>query len=520
MVGLERLRQGGLSLWRAAERPFDAAFGSAFNPLRHLGAIGLMAFWLLAASGIVLYIVLDTSVAGAYRSIRALADAPLGLGVLLRGLHRYSADLLVLAMSLHLLREWLHGHERGFRRFSWLTGVPLIGFVFAAAIGGFWLNWDQLGQFSAIATAEWLDALPLLAAPLARNFLAADAVSDRLFSLFIFVHLGVPLLLLFGLWFHVQRITRAAVWPPRRLALGLVVVLAALALAVPVTSHAPAALSRVPDALRLDWLLLFAHPLADATSNAVVWALVAAGAAALFALPFLPHGARPTVAVVDPANCNGCRRCFADCPYAAITMVPHPNQRIGRSLAVVDADLCAACGICAGACPSSTPFRSAAELVTGIDMPQLSVGALCRRLQRALAAQRDAGRLHPLVLFGCDHGARCSQVQDADTTPISLLCTGQLPPSFVEYALRDGAAGVLVAACREGGCEFRLGERWTVERLAGACTPQFRAQAPRQRVELVFAGAGDEPLVAAALARLRARVRPLMPLAGQGLHHA
>ena len=63
--------------------------------------------------------------------------------------------------------------------------MPLIGFVFVSAIGGFWINWDQLGQFSAIATAEWLDALPLLAAPLARNFLVADAVSDRLFSLFV-----------------------------------------------------------------------------------------------------------------------------------------------------------------------------------------------------------------------------------------------------------------------------------------------------------------------------------------------
>ena len=40
--------------------------------------------------------------------------------------------------------------------------LATIGFVFVAAIGGFWLNWDQLGQFSAIATAEWLDALPLL----------------------------------------------------------------------------------------------------------------------------------------------------------------------------------------------------------------------------------------------------------------------------------------------------------------------------------------------------------------------
>jgi ferredoxin/coenzyme F420-reducing hydrogenase delta subunit len=513
------LRQHGLSAWRAVEARFDAAFGSRLNPLRHLGAIGFLAFWLLAASGIVLYVVLDTSVAGAWRSIEELARVPLGLGRLLRGLHRYAADVLVVAMALHLLREWLHGHERGFRRFHWSTGVPLIGFVFVSAIGGFWISWDQLGQFSAIATAEWLDALPLLAAPLARNFLAADAVSDRLFSLFVFVHIGVPLLLLFGLWFHIQRITRAAVMPPRALALGLAATLAVLALVWPVTSHAPAALARVPDLLRLDWILLFLHPLTYATSPAFVWVLVVAGAVALFALPFLPQPPRAAVAVVDAANCNGCRRCFADCPYAAITMVPHPNQRIGRQLAQVDADLCAGCGICAGACPSSTPFRSAARLVTGIDMPQLTVSELRRRLQQALAASRSA---RPLVLVGCDHGARCSGLGGPDVSPFSLLCTGQLPPSFVEYALRDGAAGVLVAACREGGCEFRLGERWTAERLARQREPHLRTSVAPARLELVHAGPGDESLLVAGLERLRRRVQPLAPEADlpTRLHHA
>ena len=285
------LRQHGLRAWQAAERGFDTAFGSRLNPLRQLGAIGFLAFWLLAASGVVLFIVIDTSVSGAWRSIDDLSRLPLGLGLLLRGLHRYAADVLVLAMALHLLREWLHGHERGFRRFHWLTGVPLIGFVFIGAIGGFWINWDQLGQFSAIASMEWLDALPLLAAPLARNFLAADAVNDRLFSLFVFVHIGVPLLLLFALWFHIQRITRAAVMPPRALALGLVATLAALSLAWPVASHAPAALARVPEALRLDWILLFVHPLTYATSPTFVWALVGGGTALLFALPFLPQPA-------------------------------------------------------------------------------------------------------------------------------------------------------------------------------------------------------------------------------------
>ncbi len=94
--------------------------------LRHLGALGFLCFWLLAASGIVLYAVLDTSVAGAYRSIAELSRQPWVLGGWLRSLHRYAADAFVVLMLAHLLREWLFGRYRGFRRFSWLTGVPLL----------------------------------------------------------------------------------------------------------------------------------------------------------------------------------------------------------------------------------------------------------------------------------------------------------------------------------------------------------------------------------------------------------
>ena len=319
-----------LAGWQSVERLFDAAFGSRLNPLRHLGAIGFLCLWLLALSGIYLYAVLDTSAAGAYPSIERLSHQPWWHFGWLRSLHRYAADAFVIVMLAHLLREWLHGRYRHFRRFSWLTGVPLLAFAFVLGIGGFWLNWDALGHHSAQATAEWLDALPGLATPLARNFLSADTVSDRLFSLFVFVHLGVALLLVFGLWFHVQRITRAAVFPPRALAWGTGLVLVALALAAPVALQGPADASRVPAALSFDWILLFVHPLTDATSPGAVWALVVAGFGALLVMPFLPARAAAPVARVDPANCNGCRRCFADCPYAAVTMAPHPNQKVGK----------------------------------------------------------------------------------------------------------------------------------------------------------------------------------------------
>ena len=484
---------------------FDGPFGAA-NPLRHLGALGFLFFWIIALSGVYLYAVLDTSVNGAYRSIDGLTRAHWTLGGLMRSLHRYAADAFIAVTLLHLLRELLLGRFRGFRWFTWISGVPLLWLAYASGIGGFWIAWDQVAQFSAIASAEWLDWLPVFSDPMTRNFLTPESVTDRLFSLLVFIHIGVPLMLLFGLWFHVQRVSSAEVFPPRSLAIGTLLMLLVLALAQPVTSAAPANLALAPASVALDWFYLFPHPLMYASSPAVLWGGLAGVTLLLLLLPLLPRQAMLPIAVVNPANCNGCRRCFADCPYAAVTMIPHPSGKPGRQLASINAGMCASCGICAGACPSSTPFRSVAELVTGIDMPQQPVGALRAGLETKLAALDGAVRI---VAFGCAEGADVRSLERADTAVLSLICTGMLPPSFVEYALRGGAHGVLVTGCREGDCAYRLGNRWTEQRLSGEREPHLRGNVPPERLRVAWAGARDGPALAHAVEDFRRALRRL-----------
>jgi coenzyme F420-reducing hydrogenase delta subunit len=119
------------------------------------------------------------------------------------------------------------------------------------------------------------------------------------------------------------------------------------------------------------------------------------------------------------------------------------------------------------------------------------------------------------VVFGCDHGADAKMLESTDTVVVSLICVGMLPPSFVEYALRGGADGVLVAACRVGGCEFRLGDRWTAERLARQREPYLRHNVPTERLRLAHASNHDSKALAEELRQFRiqletqAAARPL-----------
>ncbi len=497
----------GLALERL-EGGFDRAFGQRLNPWRHLGALAFFCFWVCAASGIWIYVAFDTSATGAWASVAALDRGDFPLGAFARALHRYSADAMVVVVAAHLVRELARRHHATFRRHAWVTGVLLPLPLLAAGIGGYWLPWDQLALWSLTATTEWLDAIPLFDGALTRNVIDAGQVNDRLFSLFIFLHIGIPLALLATMWAHIQRVSPARTQPPRALAAGTLAALAALSLAVPLELLPPADLSRIPSRLPVDWFYLFAHPAMAALSPGGLWAVALAAFAVLAAMPFASRIPRAPAARVNLANCNGCARCFADCPFGAVTMVPRSDGRAHPREARVDPGLCAGCGICTGACPSSTPFRRGERLVTGIDMPSLPIGEAREALeQRARTLEGDAR----IVVFGCRWGADTASLERPDTVAIGLLCAAMTPPSFIEYALRAGADGVLVAGCREGDCEFRVGSELAIARLAGERAPALRPSVPRERVRLAFAGRTDGARLRAELEEFRHHLRRLQP---------
>jgi len=276
------------ALFMRAEALFNRAFGDRLNPLYHLGSISFFLFWVVGATGLVLYAFFDTSVEGAYRSVEAITHGGFGLGSLMRTVHRHASDAMVLTMLLHLLRHWAFDRMRGFRWFSWITGVVLLWLVYLAGANGYMLPWDQLAQFVTQASFEWLDWLPGFGGTLIRNFITPEHVSNRLFSLLVFIHIGVPLVTLLLLWIHVQRVPKAAMQPPRPITLALSATLLLLALASPVASHAPADLRSAPTALSLDWFLLPMYPLVYAWSHGALWALVLGGTALLLLVPWLP----------------------------------------------------------------------------------------------------------------------------------------------------------------------------------------------------------------------------------------
>lgn len=474
------------SCLRRLERGLDRLVGGAVNPLRQLGALAFHLFWVVTASGIVLYVFYDTGVDAAYRSVAELERSVPGAA--LRTLHRHASDAFLVVVLLHLLVECCHGRFRHFRRFTWLSGVPTLWLTLIAGIVGFAMVWDALGGWVAVSVLEWLARLPLIDPSMVRNVIVGENLSNRFFSLLVFLHIGVSLALLGMMWVHVQRLAHPLTRPTRASGVAIVVALVVMALAAPAPLHAPADPSRLTGPLALDWFYLgVLVPASRAPASS--WAVAAIATALLCALPWLGRVRRTTSARVTLADCNGCGRCFADCPYEAIALVPRSDGARHPLQASVRSALCAGCGICAGSCPSATPFRSMRELRSGIDLPERPVSALREELLHALDAAETATKI---VVFACAHGARGPTPAPPGVHRVTLLCSAQLPPAFIGYALRRGAGGVVLAGCADAECEFRLGARYAAERLAGRREPHARRGADDPHVLEVRAGRGEE----------------------------
>jgi len=499
-------------LFARAEAIFDWSFGQLNNPLANLGSLGWFFFWIVAVSGIYLYIFFDTGIIDAYASVEYITHQQKYAGGIMRSLHRYASDALLVVVFLHILREFSLDRLRGKRFFAWLTGVPTLWFIYVCGITGYWLVWDQLAQLVAIATTEWLDTLPFFGQPIADNFLNSSTLGGRFFTLMVFMHIFAPLFMLLLMWVHIQRHARARVNPPRSLAIGTGGSLLVLSLVYPAVSQGPADLDMVPVTVNLDWFYLLVYPLLDVIPGGQLWLILGVGTVVLALMPWAPPAKPAPAAVVSLDNCNGCARCFEDCPFSAITMERRSDGLAYETEAVVNVDNCMSCGICVGACPTATPFRRASVVIPGVELPDHSIATLRQRTLDA-AESFDADRR--VLIYACSHSG-AEALQGDSSKVITMPCVGMLPPAFIDFALsRNLADGVMLAGCAAGDCFYRLGDEWTRQRVAGERDPYLRKRVDRDRLSLCWLPEGSRRRRERALATFSASLAQLPPNPGK-----
>ena len=480
---IERAHSLGRGMFEMLRRPLARAFESEQNPLNHLGALTIYFCWVVLISGIWLLIFFRTSVSAAFDSVEYLTNEQWYLGGVMRSLHRYASDALIITILLHVIKEFVFNRYRLNRWFNWVTGIPLVWMIFPLGITGYWLVWDELAQYTAISTAELLDALPVFTDSMAGNFMSEELLSDRFFTLMAFIHLiGLPIFLVFGIWLHVFRLNGPRINPPRRMMAASLLAMLVLSAVYPAISHAPADLAATPQELRFDWFYLHVYPLIQKWSPGSVWVLLVGISVVLTIAPWAPPARKTTVAVVDLDNCNGCKRCVDDCPFGAVEMIPRTDDTSYAQQASVNDALCISCGICVGACPTATPFRFRSALVPGIDLPNQTAADI--REDIIGKAESPSGEPRVMV-FGCRDDRQTEILRKVGGNVVTVRCMAHLQPSYLDFVLsRNHADGVMLLGCENGNCNYRLGAEWTEARIARRRDPRLRKRTDTSRIAL------------------------------------
>jgi ferredoxin len=457
---------------RVIDGLFNRIYSSQWNPLYKSGTLAVTFLAATLVTGIYLFILYK--VADPYGSVERL-DAT-WLGSLMRSIHRYSADLAMVAVAVHVLKMMLAGRTWGPRSLAWITGLLLLGLMLFCGWTGLVMAWDVQGQLVALEGARLLDLLPIFSEPISRSFAQPGAVGRAFFFTNLFLHVALPLGLAGLFWLHSSRVARASFFPPRsinRYALGLVVVVSLL---IPVPLPPKADLLAIPVAVPLDLFYAFWLPLARSASAGVhllAWLLVAA---VTFSVPWWwrPRSVTIIPSHVDKDHCAGCRQCYLDCPFEAISMVPRPPAaQMSLMVALVDPSLCVSCGICSGSC---APMGVGPAGRTGRDQ--------IRQVEGFLAQHQPSA--DQVVLVSCQYGLGAHPSLQAVEGVLAFAsgCSGSVHTSVIEYLLRAGAGGVFVLTCPDRDCAYREGPEWVRQRIYEDREAELQPRVDKQRVRV------------------------------------
>src|SRR5512144_1176975 len=174
----------------------------------YLGAIALILFAILTATGLLLMLYYHPSVPQAYHDMKELQFS-VSNGMFLRNLHRWPAHAMVIVVFLHMLRVFYHKAYRPPREFNWVIGVLLLLLTLLLSYTGYLLPWDQLAFWGVSVGTNMAKAAPVLGEPMRFLLLGGNVVSENALLRFYVLHCALlPLGLLAGVGVHLWRVRK------------------------------------------------------------------------------------------------------------------------------------------------------------------------------------------------------------------------------------------------------------------------------------------------------------------------
>ncbi len=182
----------------------------------YLGGITLFCFTVQATTGILLALYYQPTPETAYNSILVIMNQ-LNFGWLIRSVHAWSANLMIVFCILHLLRVVVQGAYKKPRELTWMVGMGLLFVTLGFGFTGYLLPWDQRAFWATTVGTEIAGAVPFVG-DFVREFLRGGAdVSAATLTRFFGVHvLVLPVVLAGLLLVHIILIHEQGLADPER----------------------------------------------------------------------------------------------------------------------------------------------------------------------------------------------------------------------------------------------------------------------------------------------------------------
>jgi quinol-cytochrome oxidoreductase complex cytochrome b subunit len=127
----------------------------------YLGGMTLFLFMIQIGTGVLLLFYYRPSAEEAYESVQFLM-AEVEFGWLIRSIHSWAANLMILTLFLHLFSVLLVKAYRPPREITWLSGVGLLVLAMSFGFTGYLLPWNELAYFATRVGTEITGAVPVI----------------------------------------------------------------------------------------------------------------------------------------------------------------------------------------------------------------------------------------------------------------------------------------------------------------------------------------------------------------------
>lgn len=145
----------------------------------------------------------------AYDSVVALRNSVF-FGKLVRNIHYWSANFLIVVLVLHLLRVYLTGAYHPPRQFNWVIGLLLLGGVLISNFTGYLLPWDQLSYWATTIVTGMMGYVPVVGGALQGLIRGGSEIGSATLVMFYAAHTTLmPVLLIVLMGLHFWRIRKA-----------------------------------------------------------------------------------------------------------------------------------------------------------------------------------------------------------------------------------------------------------------------------------------------------------------------